>query len=310
MATMAKEKGKKHALDPSDEPPTPEMQQEVDELNRHIKAKGLKWKAGVTPLTRLSLEERKKFGDGHIPSIEERARAERNLIDRYIAEGLDPSQIIDGSGTPLSSSSAAPTTDALSPPATSSTYTYSGLMSASSLPPILDYRNFNGGNYVTSAKSQICNGCWAYTSTALLESRVLLDLNMPGVNLDLSDRLTVACSGSGSCNGGEAVKDFFVNTGLAAESYSPLKDICSNAGPGWQLDVYKIGGWQYVPYNTVEDIKAALNTYGPMYASLTLFFDFYQYTSGVYSWSKVPMNYMYHAMELIGYDDENSCFIF
>ena len=186
----------------------------------------------------------------------------------------------------------------------------SELTNTLTLPTYLDFRDYNGGNYVTSVKGQDCSNCWATASTATLESRVLLDLNMPNVDLDLSEKITTACSGAGSCSGGYPVTDFYVTTGLAPESYYPGGlESCSDATPGWQLDTYKITSYADLSYGTVDDVKAALNTYGPLWAGMVTWNEFYSYQGGIYSFSGVPQYYFYHAVELVGYDDENSCFI-
>ena len=76
-------------------------------------------------------------------------------------------------------------------------------VSSSSLPGKLDWRNYNNDNYVTPVKDQgACGACWAFATTAALESKVLISQNTPGVPLDLSEQLLTSCSGSGTCAAG------------------------------------------------------------------------------------------------------------
>lgn len=303
--------GNKGAKEISSEPPTPEMLREVDEINQNIRKKGAKWKAGVTSMIRLSPEERKARAGGLLLPPEEQKLLDQMLKELVLSQGGDPSQLVSSAllseATTSSSSSAMGTPSSLSTPSMS----LSELAATLTLPAKLDYRDYNGGNYVTSVKNQECGNCWAFASTAALESRVLLDLNMPGVDLDLSEKITTVCSGAGSCSGGWMVTDFFVNTGLPPESdyTGSIDGGCSAAKPGWQLDSYKATGYQSWRFNSVEEVKTALFTYGPMFVEMVVWNEFFAHDSGIYSWSGEPQGYTLHAVELVGYDDENSCFI-
>jgi hypothetical protein len=59
---------------------------------------------------------------------------------------------------------------------------------------------------------------------------------------------------------------------------------------------------------TVDGLKNALLTYGPLVTTMNVYSDFYSYAGGVYSY--VSGSYQGgHAIEIIGYDDTNRCFI-
>jgi uncharacterized repeat protein (TIGR02543 family) len=183
------------------------------------------------------------------------------------------------------------------------------------LPASIDWRN-NNGNFVTGVRDQgNCGSCWAFASTAALESATLLKNNTPGTDLDLSEQVAVSCSGYGSCDGGYLIDDFFVTTGLPLESCYPYtggNGSCANACANWQDDAYKISSYTWVvPYGaqqTADALKNALNTYGPIAVTMAVYSDFYYYSSGVYSHVTGLLD-GYHAILLVGYDDANSCFI-
>ena len=95
-------------------------------------------------------------------------------------------------------------------------------------PPSLDWRN-NGGNFVTPVRNQGgCGSCWAFATTAALESSVLRAENTPGVDLNLSEQVLISCGSSGgndagSCSGGyiSYASDYIRNTGLPLETCYP-----------------------------------------------------------------------------------------
>ena len=182
-------------------------------------------------------------------------------------------------------------------------------------PLALDWRS-NGGNFVTPVRDQLsCGSCWAFASTAGLESRTLISRNLSGVDLDLSEQSAVSCSGNGDCSGGWLIDNFFVTTGIPIENcykYLSSNGNCANACADWQQHAYKITGYTWaVPPGTQQDaetIKAAIRTYGPVMAALTIYTDFEYYRTGVYAHTYGTIE-GYHTVLLIGYDDASSCFI-
>ncbi len=263
-------------------PSSDEIQKEVAGINAAIKATGAKWIAGETSITRLSPAERKmRLGILAAPPSGELKVYSPNL-------GL--------------SASGATTT------------------AASSAPGTLDWRSYNGGDFVTPVRDQgQCGDCWAFGSVAALESKTLITQNTPGVNLDLSEQVVNSCDtadnyGDG-CNGGNLVTDFFVNTGVPLEScypYTATDGNCSNACANWQQNAYKTTSYSWiVPYGsqqTVDALKAGLYVYGPLVVTFSVYDDFYSYTSGIYTHTSGSFE-GYHAVLLVGYDDTNNCFI-
>ena len=282
-------------------PSQEEIQKEVSNINAAIQAKGAKWVAGETSMTRLSPTERKARLGVFIPPPDRTA--------------------------PISGAGVATEADTLIQTVVSSAPT-----------GVLDWRNYGGGkfkitsgNYVTPIRDQQqCGDCWAFGSVAALESRTLMTMNTPGVDLDLSEQVLLSCdlkdeaNGDG-CSGGNLVTKFFVDTGVPVESCYPYTQAegscgyaCSNYWSG--IGNYKITGYKWIANYwgryfgvaqtrpTVNGLRNALYSYGPIVVAFEVFDDFDSYTSGIYShtWGS---DQGAHAVLLVGYDDNNKCFI-
>jgi C1A family cysteine protease len=241
----------------------------LTQLHQDIKAKGARWEAGETSMSKLSAEEQ-KMRLGHIRS---------------------PNH---GKGRVFS--------------AVTPTY---------ALAPTLDWRN-NGGNYVSGVRNQgNCGSCWAFATTAALESYTMIKNKQPNTDPDLSEQVTLSCSGAGSCNGGtvDGPSNFFVSTGLPVEScypYTGANGTCSSACANWQASTYKLTSWSWVTtasgQTPVDAVKAALVDNGPLVMTMNVYYDFFSYTGGVYS--HVSGSFAGgHAVLTVGYDDANQCFI-
>jgi C1A family cysteine protease len=182
-------------------------------------------------------------------------------------------------------------------------------------PPSLDWRS-NGGNFVTPIRDQGgCGSCWAFATTAALESLTLRVNNTPGVDLNLSEQVLVSCGGAGSCAGGwiGTASDYIRNTGLPMETcypYTETNGSCGSACASYNSATYRIQGWSWVTMTspTVDAIRNALNSYGPLVTTLDVYNDFFSYTSGVYT--HTSGNYAGgHAVLIVGYDDAGQYFI-
>ncbi len=191
-------------------------------------------------------------------------------------------------------------------------------------PPSLDWRN-NGGNFVTPVRSQgSCGSCWAFATTAALESSVLRGANTPitpeNPDLNLSEQILVSCgtSGSndaGSCAGGviQYASDYIRDTGLPLEAcypYTATDGSCGSACGTYNTDTYRIASWAHVTTTspTVSAIRDALSIYGPLVTTMDVYSDLYAYSGGVYTYTSGTLEGG-HAVLIVGYSDAGQYFI-
>lgn len=246
----------------------PALADELADLQAALKARGARWQAGDNPIARLPKERR---------------RALVGLIKKHEPDG---EELLSAAQEPLTG-----------------------------LPTALDWRN-NNGNWVTPVRNQgNCGSCWAFATTGALESYQLRLRNTPGVDLNLAEQVLVSCSGAGSCSGGYigSASNYIRDTGLPLEScypYTATNGSCSNACSTVFTSTYDIDAWSYVCTTspTVEALKNALYTYGPLVTTMDVYSDFYYYKSGVYHYTSGTYQGG-HAILLVGYDDLQQAFL-
>ncbi len=170
-------------------------------------------------------------------------------------------------------------------------------------------------NYVTPVRNQSsCGSCWAFAAAAALESYTLIKNNLVGQDINLSEQVLVSCSGAGSCGGGSvgSASNYIRDKGLPLEGcfpYTATNNLCTSACYAYQSDTYRIQSWAYVATTSVsvEAIKNALVTYGPLVTTMDVYADFFSYRTGVYSYASGAYQGG-HAILIVGYDDAAQCF--
>lgn len=248
----------------------------IDVLNRQIQAKGLRWRAGETAISRLSYAEKKKL----LSCVE---------TGRDTAPNLQGAEYYIGGIFEVNPGTTTPSVTDIVP---------------SSLIDSFDWRNRHGANmpgspyydgdatgsgWMTSVKSQRCADCWAHSALGATEAQANLYFNQH-VNVDLSEQELVSCSRAGSCQyGGNtgAALSYVESVGVVDEACFPesgTDEPCTNCCPAPQERI-RIAGFDYInPFEGGEDnIKRRLIKSGPL-------------PFGISSW--------WHAMVLVGYETD------
>ena len=243
----------------------------VDVLNGQLTTAGLKWVAGMTPISELTYAEKKSFFRGPtLPNLQGFEYYKRGIFEI---------------------SSAA---DAASP-----------LSTASSFVPAFDWRArhrandptspyYNGDPYgsgwMTPVKTQLCGDCWAHAATGAIEAGVNLYFNRH-LDLDLSEQQLVSCTELGRCGGGISGWAFAyaIHTGLVDEACFPetgRDDPCGNMCTSPRESILIDGYEDFFPSDDGADkIKQTLISQGPFAFTIN-------------SWS--------HSMVLVGYNTDES----
>ncbi|MCP4220004.1 MAG: hypothetical protein GY765_35560 [bacterium] len=185
-------------------------------------------------------------------------------------------------------------------------------------PPVLDWRNVGGYNYVTSVKNQrICASCVAFASAAALESNARIQMNLP-VNTsndvifeDLSEAQILYCNSN--CSFGLTVPDaleYCIKTGVVPQSCFPY-EICDETPDcklcdGGEKKVTQISG--YTNLANHHDMKKWLSSKGPVIATMVVDHDYMLYNGGIYK-HLLGDEIGPHAVLCVGYDDRRHAWL-
>jgi C1A family cysteine protease len=180
------------------------------------------------------------------------------------------------------------------------------MMAGANLPSYWDWRQHNG---VTPVKDQgNCGSCWAFSTVGTMEAMILI---ASGTTTDLSEQQLVSCDTEYyGCDGGNWAFDMEISPGAVLESCFPYQaaDVpCQTDCPY----VYQLTSWGYVGNSSsvpsVDAIKNAIYTYGPISVAVAVDGYFQAYTGGVFDDNTAyDIN---HAVVLVGWDDTNGCWI-
>ncbi len=271
-------------------------QDEIDRINSEIQLQGLEWKAGVTSLTYVPPEERRRRLGALVPLYEDPALfihlEERGTLPDYWdwsnRNGRNYMTSIKNQGS------------------CGSCWAFSANGVVESV------YNIEKGFYLIQAP--LNDG--AYPVESFLESGDhygdirALALDYP----DLSEQELVSCSWAGTCDGGYATKsfDYMKSNGVVPEECFPYEasDAPCNRCSQWTKKLTRIQGWGYVTQTSVNKnaIKNALQD-GPCSFWMNVYSDFYNYDGGIYEKTASATYEGDHLVVLVGYNENQEYWI-
>ncbi len=171
----------------------------------------------------------------------------------------------------------------------------------------VDWRDRCGIHGVTPIRDQAgCGSCVSFGSTATVESMVIIEHD---IRTDLSEAELLFCGG-GSCGGWwpTGAVTYIKNSGVSHEECFPYHDHNMPCHTCCRRDAEAITIRSDAVLFDVDQRKDYLFWVGPMIAVFAVFYDFFGYGNGVYS--HVTGNLAgYHCVEVIGYNDNESCWL-
>lgn len=187
-----------------------------------------------------------------------------------------------------------------------------GLNAASTSLDLRDHR------YLTPVRDQGgCGSCWAFCSTAALETAHIIRNGENPAGMDLAEQYVLSCSAAGSCGGGQPHQVFehlkSTGRGLPREgdqSYTGTDQACP-ATPSFTA--YRVDNWGWVGSNrenpTVPEIKNAIATYGAVEGYVYVNSAFAAYTSGVINDNSRTGWGGWHCVQIVGWDDARQAYL-
>lgn len=185
------------------------------------------------------------------------------------------------------------------------------------MPSSMDWRKWNGENYVTPIRNQgQCGSCYAFASMAMLESRLMI-MSKKSIEMVFSPQDVVSCSEyAQGCEGGFP----YLIAGKYAEDFGVVEEKCfpylgtdskcveSSTCKRYRATDYKYVGGYFGACNEEEIMMELQN--GPVSVAFEVTSDFQHYKSGIYQHTELtdkfnPFRLTNHAVLVVGYDEMN-----
>ncbi|MBN2441474.1 MAG: hypothetical protein JXJ04_09005, partial [Spirochaetales bacterium] len=162
--------------------------------------------------------------------------------------------------------------------------------------------SFSWQSSCTPIRSQgSCGSCWAFATVGSYEAALKIFLSR---DENLSEQFLVSCNSQGwGCNGGWAAFTE-MRDGISREDCFPYTAQDSQCNDQCSL-YYPIASFRSVS-NSVDAIKNAIHTYGPVFTAVAVDNAFRYYASGVFNGNATKVN---HAVVLAGWDDERGAWL-
>ena len=184
-------------------------------------------------------------------------------------------------------------------------------MATLALPPAIDWRDYNGANWLTGVKNQgNCGSCWAFAAVAISEAHHNIVANNPALDLNLAEQQLVSCSGAGSCEGGYSSRamTYMQESGIVDEAcmpYTAAESACTTCSDASSRLTYIDEATCFVP--TRDTLRQHIVENGPVYVYMGIGEDYGgSFSNGVYHCaidSETGDLSINHAVVAVGYDD-------
>ncbi len=161
-----------------------------------------------------------------------------------------------------------------------------------------------------------CGACWAFATVGVLENLIKIKDN---VTIPLSEQYLISCNRDNfSCYGGWWAHDYHQwktvsgeqEAGAVSQNHKPYQQrngSCNSPNP----KVAKIDDWGYVggqnSVPSVDAIKQAISTHGPVAAAVCVNYAFNYYRSGVFSGPGCRL--VNHGVVIVGWNDDGGYWI-
>ncbi len=181
--------------------------------------------------------------------------------------------------------------------------------------------NYLGAPKLTPIRNQgSCGSCWAFSTVAAFEGNIYIKDNL---SRDLSEQFLVSCNTDGwGCSGGWWAHDYHQwktvpndpNPGAVYESTFPYVAYDAPCNAPYARP-YRLNNWFYVgsPWTipSVDAIKNAIYTYGPVSVAVCAGSVFQSYRGGIYSTNESSYcnGGINHAVNLVGWNDAENTWI-
>lgn len=182
-----------------------------------------------------------------------------------------------------------------------------------SYPSKIDWRDRSGRDFTTPIKDQgQCGSCVAFAVVASIESRLEVRLGRPDLNPDLSEADVFYCGCGACCWKGwwnYLALDHIVGHGVSDEACFPYRvgDPPCELCPDREKRTVNLTHWSGVQGH--DEMKQAIADDGPISVVMEVRLDFFGYVGGVYCPEGAPWFVGLHAVEIVGYNDEEGYWI-
>jgi parallel beta-helix repeat protein len=181
-------------------------------------------------------------------------------------------------------------------------------------PPSFIWTDMNGTNFMSPVKNQIpAPTCETYALCATLETIIQYNYGCP-FDCDLSEAHLFFYPG-GTCQWGVDITEpaeYLIDHGVPDEGCFPDPhrpyDASYESLSGWEERTVKITAWGWVN-NSINDIKHALITHGPLVICQMTRQDLDYYEDGVYMPDINSPIQRGHVVAIVGYNDTQGCWV-